>query len=39
MLSEEIIAEGTVDHVFVESREVMRRALELRAMRLILVHN
>lgn len=35
----EILSEGTVDHVSVSSREVLRRALELSASAMILVHN
>jgi DNA repair protein RadC len=39
LIADEILAEGTVDHAPVYPREVMRRALELSASALILVHN
>lgn len=39
LIADEAQAEGTVDHVPVYPREVMRRALELNASALILVHN
>ena len=39
LLRDEWIAEGTVDHAPVYPREVVRRALELSASALILVHN
>ena len=39
LLRDEFIAEGTVDHAPVYPREVVRRALELSASALILVHN
>lgn len=39
MIADEILGEGTHDHAPVYTREVMRRALELRAAALILVHN
>jgi len=39
LVADEAQAEGTVDHVPVYPREVMRRALELNASALILVHN
>jgi len=39
LLAEELVAEGTVDHAPVYPREVVRRALELAASSLILVHN
>lgn len=39
LIADEAQARGTVDHVPVYPREVMRRALELNASALILVHN
>ncbi|MEM1430904.1 MAG: DNA repair protein RadC [Pseudomonadota bacterium] len=39
LIADEQQAEGTVDHVPVYPREVMKRALELNASALILVHN
>lgn len=39
LLRDEVTAEGTVDHAPVYPREVMRRALELSASAMILVHN
>lgn len=39
LMSDEMVAEGTVDHAPVYPREVVRRALELSASALILVHN
>ncbi len=39
LICDEILAEGTVDHTPVYPREVVRRALELSATALILVHN
>ncbi|WP_371155691.1 DNA repair protein RadC [Jannaschia sp. 2305UL9-9] len=39
LIADEQLAEGTVDHVPVYPREVMKRALELNASALILVHN
>jgi DNA repair protein RadC len=39
LLADEILARGTVDHTPVYPREVMKRALELYATALILVHN
>lgn len=39
LIADEVLGEGTVDHVPVYPREVMRRALELNATALILVHN
>jgi len=39
LLRDEFIADGTVDHAPVYPREVVRRALELSASALILVHN
>lgn len=39
LLRDELLAEGTVDHAPVYPREVVRRALELSASALILVHN
>jgi DNA repair protein RadC len=39
ILADEVLGEGTHDHAPVYVREVLRRALELRAAALILVHN
>lgn len=39
LLRDEFVAHGTVDHAPVYPREVLRRALELSASALILVHN
>lgn len=39
LIADEEVAEGTVDHVPVYPREVVRRALALNASALILVHN
>lgn len=39
LMSDEMTAEGTVDHAPVYPREVVRRALELSASSLVLVHN
>jgi DNA repair protein RadC len=39
LIADEIMNHGTVDHAPVYPREVMRRALELSASALILVHN
>lgn len=39
LIADEAQGEGTVDHVPVYPREVMKRALELQASALILVHN
>ncbi|MDI1328228.1 MAG: DNA repair protein RadC [Brevundimonas sp.] len=39
LLQDEFIADGTVDHAPVYPREVIRRALEVSASALILVHN
>ena len=39
LLRDEFLAEGTVDHAPVYPREVIRRALEVSASALILVHN
>ncbi|WP_291077726.1 DNA repair protein RadC [Hyphomonas sp.] len=39
LIADEIMAHGTVDHAPVYTREVARRALELHASALILVHN
>lgn len=39
LLRDEFLAEGTVDHAPVYPREVVRRALEVSASALILVHN
>ncbi len=39
MIADEIMNRGTVDHAPVYPREVARRALELSASALILVHN
>lgn len=39
LIADEELARGTVDHVPVNPREIMRRVLELNASALILVHN
>ncbi|MFC5345333.1 RadC family protein [Brevundimonas staleyi] len=39
LVAEELVAEGTVDHAPVYPREVVRRALEVSASGLVLVHN
>jgi DNA repair protein RadC len=39
LISDEVMGRGTVDHAPVYPREVMRRALELSASAVILVHN
>ncbi len=39
LIADEVLSEGTVDHAPVYPREVLRRALELDASALILVHN
>lgn len=39
MLRDEFLADGMVDHAAVYPREVIRRALEVSASALILVHN
>ena len=39
LLRDELMADGTVDHAPVYPREIMRRALELSASAVILVHN
>ncbi len=39
LIADEVMNEGTVDHAPVYPREVMRRALELSASAVILVHN
>lgn len=39
MISDELMGQGTVDHAPVYPREIARRALELSASALILVHN
>ncbi|MBB2201746.1 JAB domain-containing protein [Gluconacetobacter tumulisoli] len=39
LISDEVLARGTVDHTPVYPREVMRRAIRLKARELILVHN
>ena len=39
LIADELAAEGTVDHVPVYPREILRRALELNASAVILVHN
>lgn len=39
LISDELLGTGTIDHVAVYPREVIRRALELNASALILVHN
>lgn len=38
-MRDELVADGTVDHAPVYPREIIRRALELSASALILVHN
>jgi len=39
LMRDELMAEGTVDHAPVYPREVLRRALEVSASNLVLVHN
>jgi DNA repair protein RadC len=39
LIADEVLGHGTVDHAPVYPREVVRRALELSASALILVHN
>ena len=39
LIADEVAGEGTVDHAPVYPRELMRRALELNASAVILVHN
>lgn len=39
IIADEIMGEGTIDHAPVYPREVVRRALELQAAAMILVHN
>ncbi len=39
LIADEVQGEGTVDHVPVYPREILRRALELNASALLLVHN
>ena len=39
LIADELLNEGTVDHAPVYPREVMRRALELHASALLIVHN
>ena len=39
LIADEVLGRGTVDHAPVYPREVMRRALELSASAVILVHN
>lgn len=39
LISDELLGKGTVDHVPVYTREVVKRALELAATAIILVHN
>lgn len=39
LLSDELVAHGTIDHAPVYPREVVRRALEVSAASIILVHN
>lgn len=39
LIADEVLGHGTVDHVPVYPREVLRRALELNACTMILVHN
>jgi DNA repair protein RadC len=39
LLADELMGQGTIDHAPVYPREVVRRALELSASAVILVHN
>lgn len=39
LIADEVLAEGTIDHAPVYPREIARRALELSAAAVILVHN
>jgi DNA repair protein RadC len=39
LIADEVEGHGTVNHTPVYPREVMRRALELRAVSLVIVHN
>ena len=39
LIGDELLAKGTVDHVPVYPREIVKRALQLNASALILVHN
>ncbi|MFN9542786.1 MAG: RadC family protein, partial [Alphaproteobacteria bacterium] len=39
LIRDEVLGQGTVDHAPVYPREVLKRALELQASALILVHN
>lgn len=39
LIADEVLSDGTIDHTAVYPREVIRRALELEAGALILVHN
>jgi len=39
LIRDEVMGEGTVDHVLVSPREVLRRALELNASAVVLAHN
>lgn len=39
LIADEVLGEGTVDHVPVYPREILRRTLELNATALILIHN
>ena len=39
LITDEALAKGTVDHVPVYPREVVKRALEMNASAIILVHN
>lgn len=39
LIEDEMVAEGTVDHAPVYPREVVRRALEVSASSMVLVHN
>ena len=39
LIADEVMSQGTVDHAPVYPREIARRALELAASSLILVHN
>jgi DNA repair protein RadC len=38
-MTDELLQEGTVDHTQVYPREIMRRAMELSASSIIIVHN
>lgn len=39
LIRDELHSRGTIDHVMLDSREIVRRAMELRAHGIILVHN